>query len=59
MYEYRTLKPVEDILRRGVGEEENSRRDKPNFGTICVYKEMLQQNSLYSYHMPTKTFLNI
>jgi hypothetical protein len=40
MYEYGTLKSVEIISRRGVGEREINGEDEPNLGMIYVYMEM-------------------
>jgi hypothetical protein len=56
MYEYRTLKPVEVILRRGWEKRENNGGDEPNCGTIYVYMEMSQQTPLYNCCRLIKTF---
>jgi hypothetical protein len=42
MYKYGTLKSAEVILRSGRGKKENNGGDKPNWGTLCAYMEMLQ-----------------
>jgi hypothetical protein len=56
IHEYGTLKPAEVILRRERGKKENNGRDEPNWGTVCVCMEMLQQNSLYNYYELRKMF---
>jgi hypothetical protein len=42
MDEYRTLKPVEVILRREWGKRENHGGDEPNQGTIHAYMEIMK-----------------
>jgi hypothetical protein len=49
MYKYATLKPVEVILRRGVGEEGEFEGEEPNWGIICVCMKMSQGNAVYNY----------
>jgi hypothetical protein len=48
------LKPVETILRRGGGRENNG-GDESNLGTLCTYMEMSQQDPLYNYYVLIKT----
>jgi hypothetical protein len=45
MYKYEILKPVEVTLRltMKVDERPNNRADEPNWGTVCVYMEMLKR----------------
>jgi hypothetical protein len=54
MYQYGTLKPGEDIFRRGKGKRENNRGNKPTRGTL--HMEMSQQTPLYNYYILIKRF---
>jgi hypothetical protein len=42
LYENETLKPVEVILRREMGQDGNNGWDEPNWGTTYIYMEMSQ-----------------
>jgi hypothetical protein len=56
MYEYRALKTVKVILRRGVEEEEDNGGDELNQGTMHVYVKISQHDPPYSYHVLRKMF---
>jgi hypothetical protein len=46
MYEYETLKPIKSILRRVRGKRENNGGDEPNLGTLYMYMQISQQNTM-------------
>jgi hypothetical protein len=58
MYECGTLKPVEVISRRGVGEEREYGGNEPNQGVYIYIYINVTMKPLYNYHILIKTFKN-
>jgi hypothetical protein len=55
-YDYGTLKPVKDLKEKELEKREKKGGEEPNWGTIYLYLEMSQQNSLCKYHLLIETF---